>query len=354
MNTKKFFVFVVLTIFVSGCGMMGGDSGSNVSKYESPRKVSVQQDWGKTVYWVKPGPRELSEDVFGTPGNPKFTVRQKIREAKKGTAEFPDGAPQPVIKLIKELPILVAAPRKFRQAKGNNYTKFTHPTPFSNRAQPLGFSKSQNGYFKATLIDNVRTDRPGGPMNTNDKVEFETVFHDPSGNKYRVEIAHLVQPPMPGYETGNGVVLDTYLHGKTGTGTPLMPRQYTHAAFWSMGKIYVNGEFRGKRLTHLMTTQVVRDKDYELALDEELPLGPENRHIEDQPHHTHLMIAPVKPYHPMPVAGTWFGMGPAAPKFAPVPTEYSLGNGKKQPFIHIMFEQDEITQTRGVDLNFTS
>ncbi len=201
------------------------------------------------------------------------------------------------------------------------------------------------------MIDKVKTDLPGGPFNTHDQVTFETTFHDPDGNKYRVEIDRLVQPPLPRYKTGNGVVLDRYLHGKTGTGTPLMPREYTLGAFWSMGKLYVNGEYRGTRLTHLMTTQVVRDRDYNLVLDKELPLGENRRHIPDRKHHTHLMIAPVKPYKPMPVVGSLLGLGPTAPKFAPVPTEHTLESGKKQPVIHVMFEQDEIVDTKNVSLN---
>lgn len=345
-------VLMAVLMVLAGCATKS-DQIAGDDRRTPKSTVTVKQDWGKTVYWVKPGPRRLSREVFGTPENPKFTVKQALREAKKGTAEFPDGAPGPVLQLIKDLPILVAAPVKHRleNSRGTRYTKFTHPTPFSNSAEPLGFSKDENGYFEARLVDNVKSDQPGGPMNTHDKVDFETVFHDPQGNKYRVEIAHLVQPPLPRYETGNGVVLDRVLHGKTGTGTPLMPRQYSHAAFWSMGKIYVNGEYRGKRLTHLMTTQVVRDRDYRLALDEDLPLGRSNRHIPEQPHHTHLMIAPVKPYHPMPVLG-WFGLGPTAPKFSPVPTAFELENGRTQPFIHVMFEQDRITAAKNVDLDY--
>lgn len=345
-------VVVAVAVFVTGSAATGQQNVEEARR-DQPAELVVKQDWEKTVYWVKPGKRELSRQVFGTPDNPQFTVKQALAEAKKGTAEFPDGAPGPVLQLIKDLPILVAAPVKHRRTNesGTRYTVFTHPTPFSDEAEPLPFSRDKNGYFKARLVDRVKTDLSGGPMNTHDEVEFETVFHDPDGNKYRVELAHLVQPPLPRYETGNGVILDRTIHGNTGTGTPLMPEEYTHAAFWAMGKLYVNGEYRGKRLTHLMTTQVVRNRDYELAIDEQMPLGPETRHIPDQPHHTHLMIPPVKPYHPMPVLGWWFGLGPTAPKFAPVPTAYELENGKKQPFIHVMFEQDEITHAEGVQLD---
>lgn len=344
--------FIVIALLV-GCGTKGKKKALKQSKMDEPAKLKVEQDWGKTVYWVETGERELSEEVFGTPENPEFTTDQMVKEAKSGVAEFPEGAPGPVIQLIKDLPILVAAPTEHRETNddGTKFTQYNHPVPFTDGGVPLGFSKKKNGYFEATLIDRVKSDLPGGPGNTHDKVNFETVFHDPEGNKYRVEIDHLVQPPLPRYETGNGVILDRYIHGKTGTGTPLMPRQYSHGAFWSMGKIYVNGEYRGKRLTHLMTTQVVRNRDYDLAADEELPLGEDKRHIGNQAHHTHLMIAPVEPYKPLPVLGSWFGLGPTAPRKSAVPTEHKLDNGKKQPVIHVMFEQDEITKSQNVDLN---
>jgi nitrosocyanin len=48
-----------------------------------------------------------------------------------------------------------------------------------------------------------------------------------------------------------------------------------------------------------------------------------------QTHHTHVIVRPIK-------------ITPDGPKFDPVKTEFTLPNGKKQPFIHVMFEQDQI------------
>lgn len=81
-------------------------------------------------------------------------------------------------------------------------------------------------------------------------------------------------------------------------------------------------------MLHCMTTEAVRDQDYNLAHTEDLPL-PLDKTIAGQKHHTHCIVLPVK-------------MTPKGPKFEPVNTAFELPNGKNQPFIHIMFEKDEI------------
>ncbi len=351
-NARKF-ILSVLSVVCSLSLLATTATAEDVpekAKWEEPRSVTIKQDTGNLVYWVEPGPRKLSKEVFGTPKDPKRTVDEMLEEAKEGVTEFPDGAPGPVLQLLKDMPVLVSAPLKHRETnkKGTEYSVYSDPVPSSSSGTPLSFNPEKNGYFQVKLTDRVKNDLKGGPGNTHDKASFISEFHDPDGNHYRIVLDHLVQPPMPRYKTGNGVLLDRELHGNEGTGTPLMPRQYTHAAFWGMGDIYINGEYRGRRLTHLMTTEVVRDKDYNLALDEELPLDSDELHVSEQPHHTHLMIAPVEPYKPMPVLGSLFGLGPTAPRHAPVPTEYELENGNKQGVIHMMFEQDEITNSQNV------
>lgn len=211
---------------------------------------------------------------------------------------------------------------------------FAHPTPFSGKARPL--LPDRTGYLKTTLLDRVAKDQPGKPGNTPDGVKLETWFHDPAGNKYWLEFDHTVQPPFPGYTTQGGVFIDGWLHGTTGTGTPLMPKQYTRAAWWGVAHLYVNGETVDTKVAHLMTTEIVRNRDYELALDEEMPLDASERHIPGQPHHKHLIVLPVKPT-------------PKGPVFEPVKTAFELPNGKKQPFIHMMFEEDNIVEW-GLDI----
>jgi hypothetical protein len=167
------------------------------------------------------------------------------------------------------------------------------------------------------------------PGNTADEVELEARF--PAGNKYRLEFDHVVQPLFPGYKTQGGVFIDGWLHGTTGTGSPLMPKEYTQAAWWGIVHVYINGEKADTKVAHLMTTEVVRQRDYSLAIDEEMRLAPSERHIPSQQHHSHLIVIPIKPT-------------PKGPVFEPVKTAFELPNGKKQPFIHMMFEEDTIVE----------
>lgn len=312
-----------LTLFLCSLLLATGASAAGADKSgELINKAVFEQEAGKTVYWVLPGPRKgLSEEVFGTPDNPERTLKPILAEVDK----------PPIKKLLKELPILVSAPKKFRETNeaGTEYTAFAHPTPFSNKARPL--PSDQSGYLKTTLLDRVAEDQPGKPGNTPDEVKLETWFHDPAGNKYRLEFDHVVQPPFPGYHTQGGVFIDGYLHGTTGTGAPLMPKEYTRGAWWGIVHLYVNDEKVDTKVAHLMTTEVVRKRDYSLAVDEELPLAPSERHIPEQEHHTHLIVMPIKPT-------------PKGPVFEPVNTAFELPNGKKQPFIHVMFEEDRIVE----------
>ncbi len=296
-------------------------AGSVEGKGEDPfRTVEVSQDEGNVVYWVLPGPRELEAETFGTPDNPKMLFQPKLEAAKqtKGPPATPD--------TLEKNPFLVGVPEKARSVTEDGRYMLNKPNPFSNKARII------SGEFESSMRDVVRADQKGKPGQTPDQADFEAEFTDPQGNEYRVVLDHVVQPPFPGYETQGGVFTEGFLHGDTGTGTPLMPKQYTFAAWWGLGELYINGEQVDKgRVMHLMTTEVVRDKDYNLAFSDDLPLGPDQRHISDQEHHTHLMMPPVR------------GVPGKGPVFDPVPTQFELPNGKNQPFMHIMFEQDQLT-----------
>lgn len=301
-------IFALLTT----AGAMAGSDGEPLAK------VRVSQETGKVTYWVLPGPRVLEEEVFGTPDNPKATLKPKIQAAEQS------GGPPTVPELLKSVPILVGVPEEARGTTEDGKYVFKEPSPFSNKARVI------DGEFEATFIDMIDEDPPGKPGETPDKAEFEARFNDPAGNEYRVELDHVVKPPFPGYMTEGGVMLDSVHHGATGTGSPLMPKVETHAAFWGVGNLYINGEkVDDHRVMHVMTTEVVRDRDYRLVHGRDLPLEPEERHVRDQEHHTHLMMPPVKG-------------SPKGPVFSPVPTAFDLPNGKKQPFIHIMWEEDEL------------
>jgi len=108
---------------------------------------------------------------------------------------------------------------------------------------------------------------------------------------------------------------------------------HTRAAFWGVGNVYINGKLADSmRVVHLMTTEVVRDKDYKLALDEDLPLANNQRNIKGQPTETHLVVLPIKVIK---------GVGPT---FKPLNTAFKLPNGMNQPFIHVMYEQDHVVR----------
>ncbi|MCR8914127.1 hypothetical protein FDP08_13390 [Marinobacter panjinensis] len=319
-NSKPNFVTQPLAVMVASALLAGcaysANSGEKTSKPLAEMRVT--QEEGKVTYWVLPGPRKLDRETFGTPDNPKMLLEPKIKAAMqaKGPATVPE--------LLKQVPIIVAAPQKARKVMPNGDYVFAQPTPFSNDARII------EGSFEATFTDMVETDPPGKPGQTPDTAEFTAEFSDPQGNEYRVVLDHVVKPPFPGYETQGGVMLDSVHHGTTGTGSPLMPEVDTVAALWGVGELHINGELvDDHRVMHLMTSEVVRNKDYELVHTRDLPLAPEERHINGQEHHTHLMLPPIKAT----------GKGPV---FSPVPTAFELPNGKNQPFLHIMFEQDEV------------
>jgi|AntDeeMinimDraft_5_1070356.scaffolds.fasta_scaffold02217_4 hypothetical protein len=313
-----------ITLFLAALLLTTGASAAAAEK-SGPliNKMVIQQEAGKTVYWVLPGPRKLSKEVFGTPDAPQRTLQPILAKVDK----------PPIRELLEKLPILVAAPAKARKTNeaGTEYTLFAPPTPFSDKARPL--PPNQSGYIKTTLLDRVAEDQPGKPGDTPDEVQLETWFHDPAGNKYRLEFDHVVQPPFPGYNTQGGVFIDGWLHGTTGTGSPLMPREYTRGAWWGIVHLYINGEQVDTKVAHLMTTEIVRKRDYSLALDKEMPLDPGERHIPSQDYHTHLIVLPIKPT-------------PQGPVFEPVKTAFELPNGEKQPFIHMMFEENKISEPK--------
>ncbi len=304
---------------VLGAFALAGSASAPAAAQGADRTLTVRQEPGGIVYWVLPGPRQLDPAVFGTPDDPRMLLSPKIEAAREG--QYPPSVPQ----LLMDLPFLVGLPLEARSEAPDGGWVLRSPNPFSDDARIVA------GSFEAEFRDRVAEDQPGAPGDTPDTASLTAEFEDPAGNEYRVVLDHIVQPPFPGYETEGGVMLDAVHHGSTGTGTPLMPEVDTHAALWSIGEIFVNGESSGMRVAHLMTTEVVRDSDYRLVFEQDLPLAPSERQIADQAHHTHLMVLPIEP-------------GPRGPTFAPVPTAFELPNGMTQPFMHIMYEQDEIVE----------
>lgn len=318
--TKAAFLAPMFSVLVlAGCESFP----QKANAAESPKERIVEQSPGKVVYWILPGPRKLSTQVFGTPSEPKMTLAPKLKAAKGAVAagKMPPAVPDTLMKL----PILVGVPMKARTMDANGRWWFKKPTPFGDDARIV------QGSFTAHYWDAVSLDPPGPPGKTPDKAEMDAKFTDPAGNQYRVVVRHVVKPPFPGFETQGGVMIDSSHHGSTGTGSPLMPKVKTYAAFWGVGDIYINGRLSDSgRVMHMMTTEVVRDKNYRLASSEELPLAPDDRIVKGQDHHTHLVVFPLRAVK---------GKGPV---FEPLKTAFMLPNGKPQPFMHIMYEQDTI------------
>jgi hypothetical protein len=293
------------------------------AKVDVPRQREVKQDPGKVVYWVMPGPRQLSPDVFGTPKAPKMLLKPKLEAAEQAVAARK--APPALPDTLKKLPILVGVPLKARHQHADGSWWLDAPTPFGDQGRII------QGSFTAHYWDYVTVNPPGPPPKTPDKAEMEAEFTDPQGHHYRVVLKKVLKPPFPGYHTQGGVMIDSYHHGLTGTGTPLMPKVKTYAAFWGMGDVYIDGQRADENVVmHMMTTEVVRDRNYHLARNDEMPLPPAQWLVKGQSHHTHLIVLPVKAVH---------GQGPV---FQPLKTAFKLPNGKTQPFMHIMFEEDEI------------
>lgn len=310
-------------LVLAGCAAGTGDTAATAATGDEERTLRVRQEPGGIVYWVMPGPRVLSESVFGTPDDPKMLAEPKIEAAEAAVAQ--GKMPPSVPGLLRELPILVGVPEGARSRTADGRQILRQPNPFSDQARIV------EGAFDVTYRSVVDEDPPGPPGQTPDSVDLEVSFTDPAGNEYRVEWDHVVKPPFPGYRTAGGVMIDGTHHGDTGTGSPLMPEVRTEGAFWGIGDLYVNGErVEPHRVMHMMTTEVVRDREYRLVHEGDLPLPRSERHIPDQSHHTHLVVLPIQPEP---------GEGP---QFKPLQHGFELPNGRVQPFIHVMFEQDEI------------
>lgn len=256
-----------------------------------PISFTVQQNSGG-VFVGLPDKRDLDGSVFGTPEMPlAFT----------GT------------------PGITGVPVPFRNSNNGQFTTLKRNTPFGDKNITMA-----NGNMMLQATDVTATDA----ATTEDQVKFKASWEDKQGNTYAVQCCEMLATSGPEFPTFGGVVTNHLLHGFSGVGTPLMPTEFTYAAFWGMGAVLKNGEVVDKpRIIHGMLTEYVRTEGYELAKDSEVT--PTRRHF-------HLMVAPF-----MPVQGQH--------KFehVNVKTGFTLPNGMELPFWHVMFENLEIDSQRG-------
>jgi hypothetical protein len=195
---------------------------SNASDTDSV-EVQVKQDPGKIVFWILPGKRRLGEAEWGTPDHPKALLAPVMADVKLLPAPLNRTVPQ----LLHKVPILGGLPLKARAttADGTRFTTTTGPTAVSDHGRSVA------GSFAITYHDRTPWDLPGVVTDTLDTVDATAQFTDPAGNRYKLVVDKLWQPPIPGWETGGGVVTNTWIHGTSGTESPLFPRVFTWGAF---------------------------------------------------------------------------------------------------------------------------
>ncbi len=255
-----------------------------------PVSFTIRQNRGG-VFVALPDNRELDSDVFGTPEMPlAFT----------GT------------------PGITGVPVPFRETEGGAFTRLDRKTPFGDANVTMA-----NGQLMLQATDRTATDA----ATTDDEVKLKASWEDEDGNTYAVQCCEMLVSAGPEFPTFGGVVTNHILHGFSGIGTPLMPTEYTYAAFWGMGAVLKNGEPVDKpRIVHGMLTEYVRGENYTLVKDSEVT--PTRRHF-------HLMVAPFMPVE-----------GEHAFQHKDVSTGFELPNGMELPFWHVMFENLEIESQR--------
>lgn len=255
--------------------------------------VSISQKAGG-VFVALPDRRALDADVFGTPAAPRSFA---------GT------------------PVISGLPVRMRDTAGGRFTTAIPPSPFGDKYIVLA-----DGKLKLALHDATATDA----ATSEDRVQLDASWKDKNGNTYEVKCCAMLATHGLEYPTFGGVVTNTILHGSSRIGTPLMPTEFTYAAFWGMGAVLKNGKVQAQpRLIHGMLTEYVRTAGYKLAADSEV--GATRLQF-------HLMVPPLMP-----------DMQSGHFVKSAVPTGFDLPNGTQLPFWHVMFENLTVEARRGGD-----
>lgn len=328
-NKREFMKLVAGGAAAAGLGVNGINTAGAASppKQKPPHgdlRVKVKQKSGNEVHWIKPGPRRLSEYTFGTTENPQFGsdhIAHKISQLEKGAlSAFSAERQQAVADLLTDFPVPVGWPDGARTERSDGYQQTKMPLPFSDEF--IG-SKDDDGSALDGELRLTYVDRQGyREGEEQDEIDLDIWFTGPDGTRYEVDVHHL-ERYSPVHLHGGGVMTNVYMHGSTGIGTPLMPTQFAFGSFWAIADLKIDGEVTGEqnrdRSLHMMTTQNVRDAEYQLAVDEELPL---DEPYEGRPTHTHLFLPPIKETDD----------GPANIPLTDV----------GQPFIHFMFDEETV------------
>ena len=250
--------------------------------------VTIYAEGAGPVHWILPGPRELSAEVFGTPGKPLGWQEE----------------------------VGVPVERRLTSEAGTAWTTTAFPTVHSDSSEAIDGTATFN-VADITALDGTTTQ---------DQIDFVAEFTGPGQegqqNTYRVVVTKAI-PNGPTHSFSGGVGTNAFLHGSTGLGTMLQPRQFSYAFFWGVGDLYLNGELvADKQIVHVMITQRVRtsiEEGYKLVFTSRVD------ELKGMGRQIHLILPPQK-------------MTPQGPEQRPVPTGYTLPNGQEQPFIHVMFD----------------
>lgn len=330
-------------------GLLGsGSAAAKAASIQETKRANQQfaveatQTAGNSVHWILPGPRRIDPHVFGTPSaGPSSPQRGDDYIAHK-VWYFGEHRPGVVGLLAGDdshdpLPLPVGLPEKARgtNEEGDKYTQTKIPVPFSDKTKGSDETDALDGSLDLTYIDRQGFEGDG---DIEDEVDLDIWFTDPDGTRYELKIKHL-EHHDGAHLHGRGVMTGVYMHGITTIGTPLMPTQYAFGSFWAVGDLLIDGEVTDDRnrdrIIHVMTTQSVRTEDYTLAIDEELPLGEAGNPDPylDSNEVTHVFLPPIK-------------QTDAGPRRVSLKPAYTLPNGKSQPFIHFMFDENTVTIDR--------
>jgi hypothetical protein len=254
----------------------------------------------------------VDEHVFGTARAPERTGRVDRK------------APETLRELVSEFPWVIGLPmhdRGWPRAGQPWVTRMA--VPFSDVVATV------DGTLTALMIDRVAGDGGGPPDATFDEAKVQAKFTDPAGRRYEVRWRKVVHPPIPGWQTGGGVVLDERLYGSTGTGTPLLPSSEVPGATWALVDVVAAGHVVARnQLGELALTQATRDASGRLGTLDTLPLAPGDT-LGGHAIQAHLIVWPIQ-------------LIADQPTYAPLALPWLGQDGQPQPYLHVVWGEVDV------------
>lgn len=191
-------------------------------------------------------------------------------------------------------------------------------TTFDVTPEPIPFSgnyASINGTFYMNLTDLASMNI--SPSNDTAKAEFN--FTDPSSKTTYSVILKNIDNVAESLFTYNCVI------GNSSTDKCMEPTTYTYGAIWGIGELYVNGtRVNDNRIIRIIASERVNSSDkegYKALFDKELP----HKGIETRLFLPDLVVNKN-----------------GIIENQPVPTNFTLPDGRKQSFINVIFENCQL------------